>query len=230
ARVAGVPSGLRRRLPRSRIGCSSQAWNTRSEHTDMKLGVYLNSQHREGDDPARKLAETLEQARLVRALGFDSIWAGEHHLVPGFHYFPQLPLLQRIAVEAEGLAIGTHVTLLPLHNPVELAEIGAFLDLVSGGKFLLGLGLGYRPEEFAAFGVPMNERVSRLIEGVEIIRRLWTEDRVTHRGRHWQFSDAGIRPRPLQSRPPILIGAQAAPAIQRAARIGDGWLLVPTPT
>jgi alkanesulfonate monooxygenase SsuD/methylene tetrahydromethanopterin reductase-like flavin-dependent oxidoreductase (luciferase family) len=196
----------------------------------MKLGIYLNSQHRERDDPARRLAETLEQARLIRTLGFDSIWAGEHHLVPSFHYFPQLPLLQRIAVEAAGLAIGTHVTLLPLHNPVELAEIGAFLDLITGGKFLLGLGLGYRPEEFAAFGVPMRERVSRLTEGVEIIRRLWTEDRVTHQGRHWQFSDASIRPRPLQSRPPILIGAQAEPAIKRAARIGDGWLLVPTPT
>jgi alkanesulfonate monooxygenase SsuD/methylene tetrahydromethanopterin reductase-like flavin-dependent oxidoreductase (luciferase family) len=150
--------------------------------------------------------------------------------VPGFHYFPQLPLLQRVAVEAEGLWLGTHVTLLPLHNPVELAEIGAFLDVSSGGKFLLGVGLGYRGEEFAAFGVPMNERVSRLVEGVEIIRRLWTEDRVTHNGRHWQFSDAGIRPRPLQARPPILVGAQAESAIKRAARIGDGWLLVPTPT
>jgi len=191
----------------------------------MKLGIYLNSQHRERDDPARRLAETLEQVRTIRALGFDSIWAGEHHLVPGFHYFPQLLL----PAEAEGLALGTHVTRLPLHNPVELAEIGAFLDLVTGGKFLLGVGLGYRPEEFAAFGVPMNERVSRLTEGVEIIRRLWTEDRVTHKGRHWQFSDASIRPRPLQSRPPILIGAQAEPAIKRAARIGDGWLLVPTP-
>jgi alkanesulfonate monooxygenase SsuD/methylene tetrahydromethanopterin reductase-like flavin-dependent oxidoreductase (luciferase family) len=196
----------------------------------MKLGIYLNSQHRERDDPARRLAETLEQVRLVRALGFDSIWAGEHHLVPGFHYFPQLPLLLRIAAEAEGLWLGTHVTLLPLHNPVELAEIGAFLDLVSGGRFLLGVGLGYREEEFAAFGVPIAERVSRLTEGVEIIRRLWTEDRVTHQGRHWQFADASIRPRPLQSRPPILIGAQAEPAIKRAAKIGDGWLLVPTPT
>jgi hypothetical protein len=68
----------------------------------MKLGIYLNSQHRERDDPARRLAETLEQARLIRALGFDSIWAGEHHLVPGFHYFPQPPLLVRIAVEAGG--------------------------------------------------------------------------------------------------------------------------------
>jgi alkanesulfonate monooxygenase SsuD/methylene tetrahydromethanopterin reductase-like flavin-dependent oxidoreductase (luciferase family) len=196
----------------------------------MKLGIYLNSQHRERDDPARRLAETLEQARMIRTLGFDSIWAGEHHLVPGFHYFPQLPLLLRIAAEAEGLAIGTHVTLLPLHNPVELAEIGAFLDLVSGGTFLLGVGLGYRPDEFAGFGVPLCERVSRLTEGVEIIRRLWSEESVTHQGRHWQFSDASIRPRPLQSRPPILIGAQAEAAIQRAAKIGDGWLLVPTPT
>src|SRR6266568_2117053 len=213
------------------IGCFSQALKgTRRGEPNMKLGIYLNSQHRERDDPSRRLAETLEQARLVRALGFDSIWAGEHHLVPGFHYFPQLPLLLRIAAEAEGLWLGTHVTLLPLHNPVELAEIGAFLDLVTGGKFLLGVGLGYRPEEFAAFGVPMRERVSRLTEGVEIIRRLWSEERVTHQGRHWQFSNASIRPRPLQSRPPILIGAQAAPAIERAARIGDGWLLVPTPT
>ena len=148
--------------------------------------------------------------------------------MPGFHYFPQLPLLARIAAEAEGLWLGTHVTLLPLHNPIELAEIGAFLDVASGGKFLLGLG--YRPEEFSAFGVPMNERVSRLVEGVEIIRRLWSEERVTHAGRHWQFKDAGIRPRPLQARPPILVGAQAEAAIKRAARIGDGWLLVPTPT
>ena len=81
------------------------------------------------------------------------------------------------------------------------------------------------------YGVAMSERASRLAEGVEIIRRLWTEDRVTHRGRHWQISDASIRPRPLQSpRPPIIIGAQVEAAIKRAAAIGDGWLVVPIPT
>jgi alkanesulfonate monooxygenase SsuD/methylene tetrahydromethanopterin reductase-like flavin-dependent oxidoreductase (luciferase family) len=197
----------------------------------MKLGIYLNSQHPAGDDPARHLAETVEQARLIRSLGFDSIWAGEHHVTPGFHFFPQFPLLQRVAAEAEGLWIGTNLTLLPLHNPVEVAEIGGFMDLITGGKFILGVGLGYRPEEYAAFAVPMPDRVSRFGEGVEIIRRLWTEDRVTHRGRHWQFSDATIRPRPLQSpRPPILIGAQVQAAIERAATLGDGWLVVPIPT
>ncbi|MGH7357070.1 MAG: LLM class flavin-dependent oxidoreductase [Candidatus Rokuibacteriota bacterium] len=197
----------------------------------MKLGVYLNAQHPAGDDPARRFAETVEQVRLIRSLGFDSIWGGEHHVTPGFHYFPLLPMLQRLAAEAEGLAVGTNLILLPLHNPVELAEVAAFLDVTTGGRFMLGVGLGYRPEEFAVFGVPMRERVSRLTEGVEIIRRLWTEDKVTHRGRHWQLDDVSIRPRPLQRpRPPILVGSQVAAGIARAARIADGWLVVPIPT
>ena len=266
----------------------------------MKLGIYLNSQHPVSDDPARRFAEIIEQVRLVRSLGFDSIWAGEHHITPGFHFFPQFGLLQRLAADTEGLWLGTNVTLLPLHNPVEVAEVGAFLDvmtggrfllgvglgyrpeeyamygvpmaervsrfneavaiirrlwtednvtllplhnpielaetgafldIITGGRFLLGVGLGYRPEEFQMFGVPLAERVSRFTEAVEIIRRLWSEERVTHSGRHWQFSDATIAPRPLQApRPPIIIGAQVKAALARAARIGDGWLSVPTTT
>jgi alkanesulfonate monooxygenase SsuD/methylene tetrahydromethanopterin reductase-like flavin-dependent oxidoreductase (luciferase family) len=192
----------------------------------MKLGIYLNAQHPAGDDPAHRFADTLEQVRLIRSLGFDSLWSGEHHATPGFHFFPLLPMLQRLSAEADGMWIGTNLVLLPLHNPIELAEVGAFLDVITGGRFLLGVGLGYRPEEFQIFGVPIGERVSRLTEGVEIIRRLWTEDRVTHRGRHWQFENVTIRPRPLQRpRPPILVGAQVGPGITRAARIGDGWLV-----
>ena len=197
----------------------------------MQLGIYLNSQHPDGDDPARRLAETLEQARLIRSLGFDSIWAGEHHVTPGFHFFPQLSLLTRVAAEAEGLWLGTNVTLLPLHNPVELAELGAFLDVATGGRFLFGIGLGYRPEEYAIYGIPMRQRVGRFLEAIEIIRRLWSEDNVSHAGHYWQFSGASIRPRPLQSpHPPIIIGAQVEAAIERAAKIGDGWLIVPIPT
>jgi alkanesulfonate monooxygenase SsuD/methylene tetrahydromethanopterin reductase-like flavin-dependent oxidoreductase (luciferase family) len=197
----------------------------------VKLGIYLNAQHPAGDDPARRFAETIEQARLIRSLGFDSIWGGEHHVTPGFHYFPLLPMLQRLASEVEGMWVGTNLVLLPLHNPVELAEVGAFLDVITGGRFMLGVGLGYRTEEFAVFKVPMAERVSRLTEGVEIIRRLWTEDRVTHHGRHWQLDDVSIHPRPLQQpRPPILVGSQVPAGIARAARIADGWLVVPVPT
>ena len=95
---------------------------------------------------------------------------------------------------------------------------------------MLGVGLGYRPEEFAMFGVPMKERTSRLAEGVEIIRRLWSEDKVTHKGRHWQFENMTIRPRPSQKpRPPIMVAAQVDAAIERAAKISDGWCIVPTP-
>ena len=161
----------------------------------------------------------------------NSIWAGEHHITEGFHFFPQWALLQRAAVEAEGLWIGTNVTLLPLHNPIEVAELGAFMDVMTGGRFLLGVGLGYRPEEYAMYGVPMAERASRLAEGIDLIRRLWSEQCVSHHGRHWQLSNATIAPRPQQSpHPPIIVGAQVEAAIKRAAKIGDGWLLVPVPT
>jgi alkanesulfonate monooxygenase SsuD/methylene tetrahydromethanopterin reductase-like flavin-dependent oxidoreductase (luciferase family) len=178
----------------------------------MRLGIYLNSQHPESEDPARRFAETVEQVRLIRSLGFDSIWAGEHHITPGFHFFPQLGLLQRLAADAEGLWLGTNVLLLPLHNPIELAEVGAFMDVITGGKFLLGVGLGYRPEEYAIYGIPMAERVSRLSEAVGLIRRLWTEKGVTHNGRHWRFSEATIAPRPLQSpSPPSSEGRSSLP-------------------
>lgn len=196
----------------------------------MKLGIYLNAQHPAADDPARRFAETIEQVRLIHALGFDSIWGGEHHATPGFHYFPLLPMLERLAAEAPGLTLGTNLVLLPLHNPVEIAEVAAFLDVLTGGRFMLGVGLGYRAEEFEIFGVPMAERVSRLTEGVEVIRRLWTEDKVTHRGRHWRFENVTIRPRPVQRpRPAILVGSQVPSGIARAARIADGWLVVPVP-
>jgi len=194
----------------------------------MKIGVYLNAQHPAGDDPARRMAEMIEQVRLIRQRGYDSIWSGEHHITDGYHYFPLLSMLHRLAAEAEGLDIGTNIILLPLHNPIELAEIGAFLDVVSGGHFILGAGLGYREEEFAMYKVPMKERVSRIEEGVEIIRRLWSEDKVTFKGRHWSFDSLTIRPRPIQSpRPPIIIASQVEAGIKRAARIADGWTAVP---
>ena len=198
----------------------------------MKLGIYLNSQHPIDHDPARCWAQTLEQVRLIRRLGFDSLWGGEHHITPGFHYFPLLSMMQRLAAETDGaMNLGTNIVLLPLHNPVEVAEIGAFLDVISGGKFMLGVGLGYRPEEFQAFGVNIKQRASRMAEGVEIIRRLWSETNVTHKGRYWQFENATIGPPPLQKpRPPILIAAQVEESLKRAAQIADGWCVVSSTT
>jgi alkanesulfonate monooxygenase SsuD/methylene tetrahydromethanopterin reductase-like flavin-dependent oxidoreductase (luciferase family) len=196
----------------------------------MKLGIFLNGQHPKDDNPGRRFEELIEQVRLAKTLGFDSVWGGEHHATDGYHYFPLLPMLQRLAAEAEGMELGTNIVLLPLHNPMEVAEIAAFLDVLSGGKFNLGVGLGYREEEFAMFGVPIKQRVSRMVEGIEIIRRLWTEDRVTHKGRHWQFENLTIRPQPVDGRKsPILIAAQVDAAVERAATLADGWCMVPVP-
>ncbi len=195
----------------------------------MKLGIYINSQHPEEDDAQRKFAEMVEQVRLMRDLGFDSLWGGEHHAVPPYHYFPLLGMLQRLAGEAEGMELGTNIVLLPLHNPLEIAEVSAFLDVLSGGKFHLGVGLGYRQAEFDMFRVPIKQRVSRTVEGIEVIRRLWAEDNVTHDGRYWQLDGVTIRPQPVQRPgPPILIGAQVEASIKRAAEIADGWCMVPS--
>ena len=165
----------------------------------MKLGIYLNSQQPESDDPARRFAEMVEQVRLARSLGFDFDLGRRASRHAG------LPLLSRSSACCSASpptprACGWAPTspCCPLHNPIEVAEVGAFLDVITGGKFLLGVGLGYRPEEYEMYRVPMSERVSRFNEGVEIIAKLWGGDKVTHQGRHWQFTNATIRPRPLQ--------------------------------
>lgn len=195
----------------------------------MKLGIYINSQHPGTDDPQRKFAEMIDQVRLMRQHGFDSLWGGEHHAVPPYHYFPLLGMLQRLAGEAEGMELGTNIVLLPLHNPLEIAEIAAFLDVLSGGKFNLGVGLGYRQAEFDMFRVPIKQRVSRTVEAIEVIRRLWNEDNVTHNGRYWQLDGVTIAPKPVQRPgPPLLIGAQVEASIKRAAEIADGWCMVPS--
>lgn len=195
----------------------------------MKLGIYINAQHPDSDDPVRKFAEMVDQVRLMRQHGFDSLWGGEHHATPGYHYLPLLGMLQRLSAEAEGMYLGTNIVLLPLHNPIEIAELTAFLDVLSEGRFLLGVGLGYRQAEFDMFKVPIKQRVSRMVEGIEIIRRLWSEDKVSYRGRHWQLEDVTIRPQPVQKPgPPILVGAQVEASIRRAADIGDGWCMVPS--
>jgi alkanesulfonate monooxygenase SsuD/methylene tetrahydromethanopterin reductase-like flavin-dependent oxidoreductase (luciferase family) len=197
----------------------------------MKIGIFLTNQNPPGSDMVAALESQYVMTRFARDHGWDAVATGQHYLTEGAAQLQLIPFLARLHAEAGGMIGIAGVLLAGLHNPVEVAETIASLDVVWGGNLVFGVGLGYRPEEFAAFGVPLAERASRLTEGVEIIRRLWTEDRVTHQGRHWQFSDASIRPRPLQSpRPPILIGAQVEAAIKRAARIGDGWLLVPTPT
>ena len=168
--------------------------------------------------------ETLMECERAEALGFDSVWLGEHHNSSFFYPTPLIGLAA-IASRTNRLRLGTGVLLLPLYHPVAVAEEGAMVDIISGGRLIMGVGAGYAPEEFAAFGLSSKERGSRLEEGASLLHRLWTEQKVTHKGRHYQVKNVTVAPRPLQQpRPPLWFGGWAELAIRRAARLGDAWL------
>ncbi|MBI2527521.1 MAG: LLM class flavin-dependent oxidoreductase [Candidatus Rokubacteria bacterium] len=171
--------------------------------------------------------DAIREATLAETLGFDSVWAVEHHGDPLVCPSPLLALAG-YATRTTRIKIGSYVVVLPLHHPVEVAEAGAFLDVMSNGRFVLGLGLGYRDEEFQLFGVPMRERVDRLVEGAEIIKALWTTEEVTVKGHFHTVPRVTIHPRPVQRpRPRIWIGAAVDKAIRRAAVIADAWVASP---
>lgn len=159
------------------------------------------------------------------------MWASQHYLSEPFTYFQPLPTLGRMAAEAEGMALGTGVLLLPLHQPVDLAEQLATLDVISGGRLIVGVGLGYRDAENTAFGLNPRQRVGRFVEALQVVERLWTGEPVSHRGTHFTLSDVRISMPPAQRpRPPIWLAANTDSGVRRAARLGDAWLMNPHTT
>jgi alkanesulfonate monooxygenase SsuD/methylene tetrahydromethanopterin reductase-like flavin-dependent oxidoreductase (luciferase family) len=197
----------------------------------MKFGLGLSVQHSPEDSQAGRFQEHLEQVRLASAVGFDSVWASQHYLSAPFSYFQPIPVLARVAAEAGTMSLGTGVLLLPLHHPVEIAEQIATLDVISGGRFIFGVGLGYRDVENHAMGQDPRERVGRLVEGLEVIERLWTGEPVSYAGRHFTLNNIRISMPPLQRpRPPIWMAANADGGVKRAARLGDAWLMNPHAT
>jgi probable F420-dependent oxidoreductase len=168
--------------------------------------------------------DTIQECERAEAAGFDSVWLGEHHNSQTLYPTPLLGLAA-IASRTRRLRLGTGVLLLPLYHPLAVAEEAAMVDVISGGRLILGIGAGYAPEEFAAFGVSIKERGTRMDEAVPLIHRLWSEDKVTHQGRHYRVTGAAVGPRPVQRpRPPIWFAGWVEPAIRRAARLGDAWL------
>ena len=191
----------------------------------MKVGVFLGTQHPAACDIHQAFQDHLEQTRALRDEGYDAVWVGQHYRTYPEQFFQTTPLLARLAAEAGEMTIGTNLLLLPLHNPVDVAEQYATMDVVANGRFVLGVGLGYRQEEYDVFGVERRTRTRRFEEALALLKRLWTEDHVTFDGRFYQVKDVSIRPRPLQRpRPPIWIGAAADPAVRRAALLGDAWI------
>ena len=194
----------------------------------MQFVLAIRGQFPPGDDMDARFNELIEQVRLAKRLGFTGIAKSCHYSSSPWQEIQQIPFLARASAEAPGLDFITSIILLPLHKPLEIAEQAAALDLFTGGRLILGVGLGYRDVEFKAFGTTQGERVPRLTENIEAIKRLWTEDSVTMKGSHFELDGAvcSLKPR-RKPHPPIWIGANADAAIRRAARIADSWMINP---
>lgn len=180
-------------------------------------------------EDSRFYQEALNQIELAEKLGFDSVWLEEHHGTSR-HYHPSpLIYLAGFATRTERILLGTDIAILPLYHPVRLAEDVAQLDIMSAGRVILGVAIGYREEEFAAFQTPLKGRGAQFEEMLELIKRLWTEEDVDFRSERYALSSFTLEPKPLQKpRPPIWLGGWGKLSIQRAATLGDAWIPGPT--
>ena len=152
----------------------------------FQFGLVIRGQYPIGDDMAKRFAETVAMARRAEALGFDSLTKTSHFSSHPFQMFQQVPLLARFTAEVPKLRLNAGIVILPLHTPLEVAENFAAIDIMSGGKLIFGVALGYRDIEFKAFGVPMRDRVRRFEDNLIAIKRLWTEDTVSMKAGHFQ--------------------------------------------
>ncbi len=193
----------------------------------MDLGIIL------GDVPTTTDARAhldllLAQVEAAQRAGIRYITIGQHFLYGEHRWLQPIPTLARLAAEVSSdTRLVTTVLVLPLYHPVALAEDLATLDIVSAGRLVVGVGLGYRRKEFDNLGITFDDRVPRFEEGLELIKRLWTEPHVEHHGTYFDV-DGEPHLRPWQQpRPPLWIGAQSAPGVRRAARLGDAWPIGP---
>jgi alkanesulfonate monooxygenase SsuD/methylene tetrahydromethanopterin reductase-like flavin-dependent oxidoreductase (luciferase family) len=197
----------------------------------MKFGILLTSVYNDSVDARKQRKEHEELVSTADQLGFDLMVAGQHFLGAELRYFQPVPWLTHMAHLAPRMSTATGIILLSMVNPVDIAEQMATLDVLTDGRAIFGVGLGYSAHEFAAFGVEPGTRVARFEESLALVRELWSGSTVDFEGRFFSVKDARPAVRPLQKRgPPVWIGGQAAGAVRRAARLGDAWYAPPFPT
>lgn len=186
-----------------------------------RLGLIIPTNFGEGDPPTRDL---LAYCSRAEELGFDSLWVIDRL----FHEYgvphPMVMLSQAAAVTSR-IGLGTGVLLVTVRHPVDVAQQAASLDALSGGRLTLGVSLGGRDNEYEAASMPKNQRLGRLVEGVRLMRKLWTESDVTFKGRYYQVTGGNISPKPKRAGGLRLVfGAGTDVALERAGRIADGWM------
>ena len=196
----------------------------------MKFGIYSSiANPPRGENLDRSIDEVIAEAQLAESCGFDSCFFGEHHQdKDGFLPSP-LIVATAVAARTRTLRVGTSVILLPLHHPVHLAEDAITLDLVSKGRLVIGVGIGYQEADFRAFGVSMDARVAIFEESVEILRRCWAGESFSFKGAHYSLEDVRVTPRPFQvGGPPLWFGANVPAAARRAGRLADAFVGTPS--
>ena len=172
--------------------------------------------------------DALEEVVRAEDLGFDSVWMEEQHSVTD-HYWPSpLPVLAGFVTRTTRMRLGTDILVAPFYHPVRLAEDAAMLDVMSGGRFVLGIAIGYKPDEFALYGAALEKRGARFEEQLAVMKALWTQDRVAFHGTYYTV-DGRLEPRPVtRPHPPVWIGGWGDITLRRAATLADNW--VPGPT
>lgn len=172
--------------------------------------------------------EALEEVVRAEDLGFDSVWMEEHHAVAN-HYWPSpWTVLAGFATRTSRVLLGTDIVVAAFYHPVRLAEDVTMVDIMSGGRTVLGIAIGYKPDEFALYGAELEKRGARFEEQLAIVKALWTEERVSFAGRYYTV-EGRLEPRPVsQPYPPIWIGGWGDITLRRAATLADNWIPGPT--
>ena len=191
----------------------------------MRFGIEFGS-YPADLDPTEVCAQVTERAQVAYDNNFEGLFVAQHFLTgPEAAILQSLPLLSYLAGRVPGMYVGTSIFLLPLHHPVMVAEYFSTLDNLSGGKLLFGVGQGYRDSEFNSFGIDKRERRGRLVEGLQVIRKLWTEDAVTFHGEFFNLDKATCLPKPRQRPcPPILMGADTVKTVAKVPAVADHWI------
>jgi len=178
-------------------------------------------------DAARSVADVyddiLSLAQVSEEAGFDSFWVSSHHGAANAHLPSPLVMLAAVAARTRRITLGTAVVLGPFQQPLRFAEDCAVLDQLSRGRLVVGIGVGWRQEEFEAFGIPISERVSRTVDLVRVCRTAWGQDRFSYQGRTVSYENVAITPKPRGS-VPLLLGGSVPGAIARAGRLADGFI------
>jgi natural product biosynthesis luciferase-like monooxygenase protein len=189
----------------------------------MRFGLQFMLSCSPDQSPVQVYRDTVEQAVHAEALGFESVWAVEQHFCAGVSVSPSpLLLLSAIAARTRTIRLGTGVILLPLWHPLRVAEEVAVLDVLSDGRVEVGVGRGSDATHFEGFDVEQAKSRDRLEEGLDLLRRAWTEERLSFAGRFTTVRDVALAPRPVQQpHPPIRVATNSAESLERAGRLGQ---------